>query len=103
MRASKETSDRADANHYVVFQSCEWDAVSKLLRLSPRELQIVQLVFRDFTDDAIAQSLQISVHTVHTYIGRIYRKLDIRSRTQLIIVVFETYLKTRNDTEVSLG
>ncbi len=70
-----------------------WGQIAKILTLSSRELQIVQGMFDDLEESAIADNLRISTHTVHTYVGRLYRKLRVSSRTALILAVFEAYVQ----------
>ena len=72
----------------------QWVSTAVALRLSPRELEVVQCLFDDETEAAIARRLELSVHTVHTYLGRIYAKLGVRSRVQLIVCVFAAHLMT---------
>lgn len=71
-----------------------WPSVAELLRLSPRELQVVKGVFRDNKEERIAADLGISAHTVSTYMQRIYAKLRVGSRPQLIVRVVAEYLST---------
>lgn len=52
--------------------------------LSPREQEVLELLARGFLYKEIADSLQLSVQTVNTYIRRIYEKLHVRSRAQAI-------------------
>jgi DNA-binding NarL/FixJ family response regulator len=52
--------------------------------LSPREQEVLELLARGFLYKEIAESLQLSVQTVNTYIRRIYEKLHVRSRAQAI-------------------
>ena len=52
--------------------------------LSPREREVLDLVARGDLYKEIADSLEISVPTVCTYIRRIYEKLHVRSRSQAI-------------------
>src|SRR5262245_29239989 len=54
-----------------------WRRIANSLRISNRELQIIQEIFDDRKESAIADDLAISVHTVHTYLGRLYRKLGV--------------------------
>jgi DNA-binding NarL/FixJ family response regulator len=65
----------------------EWQAIAGRLNLSPRELQIVRCVFDDRKEKAIAAELAISSHTVHTHLVRLYRKLRVASRIELIVRV----------------
>jgi DNA-binding CsgD family transcriptional regulator len=69
-----------------------WTRLRDSLRLSDRELQIVQGIFEDQKQESIAYSLGISPHSVNTYIQRIYSKLRIGSRPQLILRVMSEYL-----------
>lgn len=52
--------------------------------LSPREREVLALLARGFLYKEIAESLQISVPTVNTYIRRIYEKLHVRSRSHAV-------------------
>ena len=69
-----------------------WLDLGPKLRLSPRELQIVRGVFEDHKEEAIAFELGISPHTVNTYFQRLYAKLGVSSRPQLILCVMAQYL-----------
>lgn len=70
----------------------QWDSIGTALRLSPRELEVVRSVFECGADPLIAVRLGISPHTVHTHLDRIYRKLGLGSRCDLVLRVFETYI-----------
>lgn len=70
----------------------QWRSIAQLLRLSPRELQILQCIFEGQSEGAIAPQLDISAYTVHAYVGRIYRKLGVHSRCELIIRIFAAYV-----------
>lgn len=54
------------------------------LVLSPREREVLEMLARGFLYKEIAESLEISVKTVDTYIRRIYEKLHVRSRSQAV-------------------
>ena len=60
--------------------------------LSPRELEIVQLVAEDLTNAEIAERLIISPRTVTTHLDRIYTRLGINSRTALVRYAIEAGL-----------
>lgn len=62
-----------------------WTTVSEVLRLSPRELEVTHGIFDDQPERAIARRLGISTHTVHSHVERLYRKLDVNSRVQLVV------------------
>jgi DNA-binding CsgD family transcriptional regulator len=71
-----------------------WDHLRATLNLSPREAQVVCGVFDDYKEEQIARELGISRHTVNTYLQRLYRKLRVGSRSQLIVRVIAEHLKT---------
>jgi DNA-binding NarL/FixJ family response regulator len=52
--------------------------------LSDREREVLDLVVRGFTFGEIGQLLAISSHTVSTYVRRVYRKLEVRSRSEAV-------------------
>jgi DNA-binding NarL/FixJ family response regulator len=52
--------------------------------LSPRESEVLHLLARGYLYKEIADSLDISLPTVSTYIRRIYEKLHVRSRAQAV-------------------
>jgi DNA-binding NarL/FixJ family response regulator len=51
--------------------------------LTPTEQQIADLVARGLTNRAVAGHLFLSVNTVESNLKRIFRKLGVRSRTEL--------------------
>jgi DNA-binding CsgD family transcriptional regulator len=70
----------------------DWARISASLKLSSRESQIAFLVLTDVSENTIADRLAISKHTVHSHIERLYRKLAIRSRSQLVVRLFQAYV-----------
>jgi len=71
-----------------------WKAIARSLRISDRELQIIQGIFDDRKEFAIADELKISMHTVHTHLERLYRKLGVSSRVGLILCILSEYLSS---------
>lgn len=55
--------------------------------LSPREREIVRLVARGLPNKAIAAVLDISLWTVATYIRRLFAKLGVGSRAEMVAKV----------------
>ena len=70
----------------------DWQHVRRTLCLTDRELEIVQNVFEGRQESNIATGLGISVHTVHTHLGRIYRKLGVRGLPGMLLKVFAAHL-----------
>jgi DNA-binding NarL/FixJ family response regulator len=52
--------------------------------LSPREQEVLDLLSQGLIYKEIADKLGISYETVHTYIRRIYEKLQVRTRTEAV-------------------
>jgi DNA-binding NarL/FixJ family response regulator len=52
--------------------------------LSPREQEVLDLLSHGLIYKEIAEKLGISYETVHTYIRRIYEKLQVRTRTEAV-------------------
>lgn len=52
--------------------------------LSPREKEVLDCLAQGFLYKEIADKLGIGYETVHTYIRRIYEKLQVRTRTEAV-------------------
>ena len=60
--------------------------------LTEREIDVLRLVGRGYSNDEIAGNLTISIKTVKTHITHLLAKLDARDRAQLVIVAYESGL-----------
>jgi DNA-binding NarL/FixJ family response regulator len=52
--------------------------------LSPREREVLQLCAKGYSYEEVAPMLGVSRHTVTTFVKRIYRKLQVHSRTEAV-------------------
>jgi DNA-binding NarL/FixJ family response regulator len=52
--------------------------------LSAREREVLEYITKGFAYDEIARFLQVSRHTVLTYVRRIYAKLQVNSKTEAV-------------------
>jgi DNA-binding NarL/FixJ family response regulator len=59
-------------------------AAAQTESLSEREQQVLDLLSQGLMYKEIADKLSISYETVHTYIRRIYEKLQVRTRTEAV-------------------
>jgi DNA-binding NarL/FixJ family response regulator len=59
-------------------------ATGDLSELSEREQQVLDLLAQGLIYKEIADKLNIGYETVHTYIRRIYEKLQVRTRTEAV-------------------
>jgi DNA-binding NarL/FixJ family response regulator len=61
-------------------------------RLTPREIDVLELVAAGMPVDVIAARLELSPHTCRTYIKNIERKLDARTRLEAVVKATRTGL-----------
>ncbi|MDN6387833.1 MAG: response regulator transcription factor, partial [Corynebacterium sp.] len=60
--------------------------------LTPRELEILVLVARGYSNPEIARRLFVSLPTVKTHVGRILAKTDSRDRVHAVLFAFSNGL-----------
>lgn len=60
--------------------------------LTPRELEVLGKIESGLSNREIAKALHLAEATVKTHVNRLYRKLEVRSRTQAIAVARELKL-----------
>ena len=65
--------------------------------LSERETEVLKLVVKGFTYPEIGEVLGISPHTVKTHVRRVYRKLEVRSRSEAVLEALQLGLVTLRD------
>lgn len=74
-----------------IFDEAEWTALTRELALSPKQVQIVRRVIQGMSDKRIALELNMSMATVRTHLSRLFAKLDIQNRNELILLVFRQF------------
>ncbi|MEN8205103.1 MAG: response regulator transcription factor [Pseudomonadota bacterium] len=62
---------------------------SSIEHLTPREMQVAEMVHRGGNNKAIARKLDISERTVKAHLSAIFRKLDIENRLHLALFFSE--------------
>jgi len=76
-----------------LFSKSEYTKIAEELALSPRESQIVGQVLSGYSDKQIAQNLEMAVPTIRTHLKRLFLKLDVNDKHELIIHVFSQFRK----------
>jgi DNA-binding CsgD family transcriptional regulator len=62
-------------------------SIAQHYRLSPREVQVVSYVLRGYSNQTIADSLGVTNDTVKKHLTRVFDKVGVDSRTQLMSLV----------------
>jgi DNA-binding CsgD family transcriptional regulator len=73
-----------------------WRLTLASLRISSRESQIIESILAFADDEAsIAARLRMSPSTVQTHLARLYRKVGVTNRWQLVVKLLLAYIAAR--------
>jgi DNA-binding NarL/FixJ family response regulator len=67
----------------------KWNQLVATLKLPPQQIRIVELILRNRCDKQIAAALGLKVPTVRTYLHRIFERLRVGDRLELVLRLFE--------------
>src|SRR5262249_28553152 len=84
--------DRERTIAHTVFQQLDWlhrhgtntTASERALQLSPRARQVLVFLLGFDSVEEVAARMELSRHTVDTYVKGIYRRLEVSSRGELL-------------------
>jgi DNA-binding NarL/FixJ family response regulator len=54
----------------------------EIVRLSPRETELLTLLVKGYSNKEIAGKLSLTLETIHSYLKSVYRKMHVRSRAE---------------------
>jgi DNA-binding NarL/FixJ family response regulator len=63
-----------------------------LVALTPRELEVLQMISLGLTNAEAARRLSVSVHAIKFHLAAIYSRLGVNNRTEAAV----TYLRSAN-------
>jgi DNA-binding CsgD family transcriptional regulator len=63
-----------------------------LVALTPRELEVLQMIAAGLTNAEAARRLQLSVHGIKFHLAAIYQRLGVANRTEAAVM----YLRSMN-------
>ena len=85
-----ESAGRGIGSELLPFEA--WSYIRKAMRLSERELTIVQQIFADVDPKNTAAELGMSAEALYMVLQKIYVKLRIGSRAELVVRVMSENL-----------
>ena len=56
----------------------------EVVRLSPREKEVLAMLSKGYSNKEIAVKLSLSVETIHSYLKHVYEKMHVRSRAEAV-------------------
>jgi two-component system nitrate/nitrite response regulator NarL len=71
------------------------DGLPQVSTLSKREISVAETAAQGFTNKQIADQLGLSEHTVKNYMFRVFEKLRVSNRIELLFLLEQNYLNTR--------
>ena len=69
--------------------SCEGMGAGKIALLSPRELEVAEWAAQGQSNKQIAIRLGLSEHTIKNYLFRVFEKLGVSNRIELLFLLFK--------------
>jgi DNA-binding CsgD family transcriptional regulator len=84
-----------DAEGFV--SEAEWRAVQAHFSIAGRLAEVLRLAFSGITEREMAKELEISPHTLHQYMKRLYRRVDAHSRAELLVQTISALARIRGE------
>ena len=75
------------------------EEVREQYQLTPREKEVVELIYRGRTNREIAEMLFLSESTVKTHVYNIFRKMGVKNRVGILCIINEETMEQMEDRE----
>lgn len=69
----------------ILISADQWDVISRLVEMTPREIQVSNLLFTGMTRNEIAEELGIATRTVRFHMEVLHEKLQVNTRVELVL------------------
>jgi DNA-binding CsgD family transcriptional regulator len=69
-----------------------------MVALTPRELEVLQMISSGLTNAETAERMHLTVHAIKFHLAAIYRRLGVTNRTEAAV----TYLRSENGLDSTL-
>jgi DNA-binding NarL/FixJ family response regulator len=92
------TATKRLITHFLESQADEEDrtARQRVERLTPREVEVLELMAQGRSNSEIAEALIVGDNTVKTHVSHILQKLDARDRVQAVITAYQAGIADPN-------
>jgi DNA-binding NarL/FixJ family response regulator len=80
--------DSAEKLPPLPISSERWHELVRALHLPPQQAKVVELILRGQEDKQIANQMRLAVPTVRTYLSRIFVRLGVTGRMELVLHLF---------------
>jgi DNA-binding NarL/FixJ family response regulator len=87
-RVSKEDREFGRPDPAFPLDAATWRHVVDTLEFSPQQARIVALILHGLGDKEVAAELGLRVPTIRTYLERVFQRVGVRDRVELVIRVF---------------
>ena len=71
----------------------QWSYLQKRYHMTPRELQVAELICQGFSNEEIAKDLKIKPLTVKTHLRNIYQRIHVRSKIAMLLKLVDAAVK----------
>ncbi len=89
-------SHRERMMHYYA-RDCAVNPRDENVKFSDRELEVIDLICREYTNSKIADELSLSKRTIETHRARIFEKMNVKTTVGLVIYAYSSGLITRSN------